>query len=267
MMRDPWYVKALIALLTLVASACSVAPLPLPTPTATVPAPRTPVPTVTPAPSLAPSDTPAPSLTPAPQTATATPATATVLSPSGGDLLFEFTFDSAGIWGVGETESHTIAVAGGAMNVTLKQADRFALTFAGRRASDFYAEVSAVATGCGQDDSYGLLFRFVDDDNFYYFGLGCGARFRVRHRQDGKWNELVQWTPAEAIRAGDGVENRLGVRAAGDAFQFFANGAYLGEAADSSFAEGGFGLLAQSSLAAGISAKFDNLQVRGVSNE
>lgn len=255
----------LIGLLSLTVSACSVAPLPLPTPTtaATERAP-TPVPTVTLIPSIAPTERrPEPSATPPsasapPETPTAEPAGA----PTGGALLFEYAFDSAGVWGVEDVESHRIAVAGGVMSITVKQTDWAAWTFAGRKASDFYAEVSAAATNCSQDDSYGMLFRVVDTDNFYLFGLGCGARYRVRHRQDGEWNELVDWTPAEGIDTGDGVENRLGVRAVGDGFRFYVNGTHLADTADSSFVEGQFGLFAQSSLAAGLSANFDNLQVR-----
>ena len=258
-----WGVRPALAILALALAACNVAPLPLPTPTVAPTVARTPVPTLTPLPP--PSDTPEPPLAtpePSPTEPTATPTAGGLTEPGGGDLLFEDLFASAGIWGVGDAEAYTIEASGGTLNITLKQADRWALTFAGRRVADFYAEISATAAGCGADDSYGLLYRFVDASNFYYFGLGCGARYRVRRYQAGEWKELIDWTPAAAILAGDAEENRLAVRALGGRFYFFANDEYLGEATDNSFAEGHFGVFAQSSAAGGLAARFDNLQVR-----
>ncbi|MBI3360892.1 MAG: hypothetical protein HY023_07260 [Chloroflexi bacterium] len=254
-MRAGW--GPLVGLLSLALVGCGLVPPSLPTPppvAATIRA-RTPVPTFTPAP---PTETFAPSATPqAAAISTADPA-----HPPAGELLFEYTFDSAGNWGVGEDEASRIAAAGGVLNITLKRADWTTWTFAGRKAGGFYAEVSADVATCGQDDSYGLLFRVVDANNFYLFGLGCDARYRVRHRQDGEWNALVDWTPTPAIRAGGGARNLLAVRALGDEFKFFVNGEYLGSASDSSFAEGTFGLFAQAGLDAGLSVDFDNLRVR-----
>jgi hypothetical protein len=261
----------LAALLSgLALSACTLAPLPLPTPTPEPTLARTPVPTLTPAPPQAPSRSPtapAPTDTPEPEptgpTPTATAEPGVSPEPVGGDLLASFDFSSPGIWGVDETDEYTIAVAGGTMNITVKQPDRWTLTIAGIQADDFLAEVTATVSACSADDSYGLLFRLVDASNFYYFGLGCGARYRVRQYQDGVWHELVEWTAAEeAFLTGEGAENRLAVRAVGDRFQFFANDQYLGDASDSSFAVGRFGLFVSSSTAGGIAAKFDNLQVR-----
>jgi hypothetical protein len=251
--------------LSLALAACSVAPLPLPTPTPTPTVERSPVPTLTPPPP--PSETPAPSATPAPSETAPPSPTATVgafTEPGGGDLLFEDPFNSAGIWGVGEAEDYAIAAEGGTMNLTVKLPDRWTLTFAGRYLFDFYAEVTATAAVCNGDDSYGLLYRFVDASNFYYFGLGCGARYRVRHYQDGEWKELVEWTAAEVVASGQGEngERRMAVRAVGSQFYFFANGEYLGEASDSTLDEGQFGLLAQASAAGGLAVKFDDLQVR-----
>lgn len=243
----------LIALLSLALAGCGLAPT-FPTPAATV-RPRTPVPTISPAP-------PTPTIAPSARPQAAPTSTTDPAHLPAGDVLFEYTFDAAGNWGVGEDDASRIAVSGGVLTIAIKRSDWTTWTFAGRQAADFYAEASTEVAACGQDDSYGMIFRVVNADNFYLFGLACDARYRVRHRQDGEWNVLTDWTPSTAIQAGPGAHNLLAVRAMGDEFQFFANGEFLGGAVDSSFAEGKFGLFAQSGLAAGVSVNFDNLQVR-----
>jgi hypothetical protein len=234
---------------------------------------RTPVPTLPPEPTLAP--TPEPTATPetepteepepTSENPTPTPQAEPVAGPAGGAVIAEFTFTDAGIWGVGETEEFAIAAADGTLNILVKRPDRYALTYAGLEIGDFLADVNTTVSHCTADDSYGLLFRFLDASNFYYFGLGCSARFRVRHLQDGQWNELIFWTASDAVQAGEGAENRLAVRAVDDRFEFYANDRYLAAASDSSFAEGQVGLFASASAAGGVMARFDNLQVREAS--
>jgi hypothetical protein len=251
-----------LALASLALAGCSVAPLPLPTPTAAPTAERTAVPTLTPPPppsaTLPPSPTPAPSDTAPPPSPTAD----TLVEPGGGELLFEEPFNAAGTWGVEDTETHAIAVADGALRITIKAADWRAFALSSRLA-DFYLEVTATAADCGGEDSYGVLYRYVDADNFYYFGLGCGARYRARHYQDGEWKELINWTQADVVASGEGEngERVLGLRAVGERFYFFANGQFLAEAADSALADGRLALLANSSPEAGLSVAFDDLRV------
>jgi hypothetical protein len=224
---------------------------------------RSPVPTTTPLPP--PSATPEPTATPAPSATPEPPSPTpnTFNEPGGGALVFEDLFNSAGIWGVEDTEAHTIAVAGGALTITVKQADRWALTLAGRQARDFYAEVTASATNCGGDDSYGLLFRLVDAANFYYFGLGCGGRYRLRGYVGGEWRELVEWTQADTVAsaAAEDGSRKLAVRAVDDRLYFFANDIYLGEASDGALGVGTFGLFAHSTPLAGLAVRFDDLRV------
>jgi hypothetical protein len=81
----------------------------------------------------------------------------------------------------------------------------------------------------------------------------------------GTLTPLQDWTASDAIQAGGGAANALGVRAAGSALEVWANGQPLLRVSDDAYPEGGFGLYAGSGNSATYTAVFDDLQVWEVS--
>ena len=204
---------------------------------------------------------------PAPASATPGAPTSTPAATAGapvplGPVMFAEDFSRPGGWATSEDEHSRIAVADGKLAITLKTQDRFTLVYnISRRGRDFYASVVGTAAACLFRDRYGLLFRVRDARNYYQFEMDCDGRYRLAKVEGGALTPLRDWTADAAIRKGEGATNELGVRAAGNVLQVFANGQPLLRVTDSAYDEGSFGLYAGSGLSGAYTAAFDDLRV------
>lgn len=192
-------------------------------------------------------------------------ATTTLASVAVGELIFRDTFDSAGPWSVGETDSSNVSVVGGVMSFTQKTPGSFSIRIVGKQGENFYAEVSgALADRCASGDRYGLMFRAQNPSNYYAFQIDCDGRYRLMRYVDDAATAIVDWTPSSAIQRGTQAVNTLAVTAQGDSFLLAINGAPLTTAADSAFASGRFGLMVGANITQNFTVVFDNLQANKV---
>jgi hypothetical protein len=105
--------------------------------------------------------------------------------------------------------------------------------------------------------AYGLLFRYKDVNNFYYFMVDDSGFFRLGKRFSGEWIDLIEWTYSESIFSGEAF-NHLGVMMTGDELVAFINNEVAGSVIDTSFQLGDVGLIAQSAGdQEGMHAEFD----------
>lgn len=115
---------------------------------------------------------------------------------------------------------------------------------------DMYVEMTVATGKCAGKDAYGIIFRvpvLKDADQGYLFSVSCDGQFRLT-----KWNGkagdkgtstiLMNWKASNAIITGEGKYNRLGAYVSGNKITLFANGIKLGEATDSTFDKGNFGV-------------------------
>jgi hypothetical protein len=107
------------------------------------------------------------------------------------------------------------------------------------------------------EGAYGLVFRYQDVSNFYYFMVDDAGYFRLGKRMAGEWIDLMSWTASEIILGGEEL-NSLGVTTSGNELVVFINSQVVGTVSDDSFHEGSVGMLAQSTLEMGeMHAAFD----------
>lgn len=132
---------------------------------------------------------------------------------------------------------------------------------AGLNAADLLVEADVRRDAGAYNATYGLLVRFVDNDNYYYFGISGAGTYSFWRVVNGEWTRLIDWTAAEAIDPAEGETNRLGVLAQGDRFLLLVNDVPLAEATDGAFAGGGVGLYAGVYEEAGLDVTFDNMDV------
>jgi serine/threonine-protein kinase len=111
---------------------------------------------------------------------------------------------------------------------------------------------------------YGLIFRWRDEDNFYYLGVSDEQQYGFFRKAGGEWATLTDWTASDAIRAGQ--VNRLTVLGEGARFRFFINGVQVGEAEDGALRAPGIVGLAVELYNAGDRAvfEFDNFEARSL---
>jgi hypothetical protein len=108
----------------------------------------------------------------------------------------------------------------------------------------------------------GLIFWYVDVNNFYVFELAPNGMASVWRRQRGKWLAQVDWRAAEGANKGDGAINELRVTTVGSDATFYVNG-NLFEQLEGSTPENGqqIGIFAASPPAGPARFGFDNLKV------
>lgn len=179
----------------------------------------------------------------------------------GGDLLFSDDFSQNQVWNIGDLPDQMTSLQEGALQFSIKRADRFGILFnTSRRASNFEAVVHArPQTACATRDRYGLLFRVQDAANYYQFEVDCDGRYRLALIRAGILMPLQDWTSHPAIVPAG--ENGLYVRAAGNTIQLGVNNILVDTITEATLAEGGFGFYAGSGLRAGFTVFFDDLQV------
>ncbi len=184
--------------------------------------------------------------------------------PAGSDQVgfFAEDFSNASLdWRTGEGEYSDKAIDGGEYLFVLKEPDRSEwVTVPREKFDDFVVESDVRALAGTADSRYGLIFRKVDNDNFYYFRINGDGQYQVRKRVDGAWQavEEMDWTSSPALNTGSAT-NRLRIEAVGPNFTFYANDERLTSVEDDSFALGQLGFIVQSTEASGpVTAAFDN---------
>ena len=108
----------------------------------------------------------------------------------------------------------------------------------------------------------GLVFWYVDVNNFYVFELAPNGKASVWRRQRGKWLAQVNWKAVEGANLGDGAINELRGTTIGSQATFSVNGAEFAQLTGSPPDSGQqVGIFAASPPSAAASFGFDNLKV------
>jgi hypothetical protein len=137
-------------------------------------------------------------------------------------------------------------------------------TFTNPQSGRVYAEVTAINGDCIYEDSVGMVIRVQQDKSptGYALEFSCDGSYRLRlHRGPSKSpQELIEWTPSEAINAGPFASNRMGLWGYDGKFYLFANGQMIGEYydADYPYTYGYFALYVRASDTFDLTASFDN---------
>lgn len=159
-----------------------------------------------------------------------------------------------------------------------------------RKFSDMDLRVTARVIDGPDDNQYGVVFRYRDQDNYYAFFISADGYYSLVKRENGALRDISTWGMSEAIVTGKAA-NHIRIVAKGDSFSFFVNGKPMplclaGENAfsmwnpltgacetsdpittyrDSDFPQGGIALAAGSSidLSAPVVIAFDDLTIIG----
>ncbi len=123
--------------------------------------------------------------------------------------------------------------------------------------ADFTLESQARFVEGPQAWTYGLIFRFKDENNFYLFLVGYNGDYVIDKKVDGEWHRLQDWTISPALHASQA--NRLRVTCQGNQISVFANDILLTTVIDDSFDTGSVGLYIQGRT--GIHVAYQYLKV------
>ena len=125
---------------------------------------------------------------------------------------------------------------------------------------DFYisAELSQSDHAVGEQ---GILFRVVDNQNFYFFSFcGNSQEFHAGRRVDGEWFTLIACTESDLISTSK--PNKLAVVGQGNQFLLLINDQLVSEMIDSSHQIGRFGVVIEMDAEDTNTYTFHNFEVR-----
>ena len=137
---------------------------------------------------------------------------------------------------------YTAGVRRGRFEIAVHKPSCFAWSTVPYRYRDFVLEGRLSIDSHNGHSAAGLLFRLVNDENFYYFLLSNRGHFRLDVVFNRNPFHLIEWTPLPA--AGPGPWD-LRVLGRGDRFAFFLDDEWIAEVTDDTIPVGAFGFGAQ----------------------
>ena len=181
-----------------------------------------------------------------------------------GDPALEDSFSrNTGQWNIDGGSDALSYISRGRLSVQVPEEELFRwVTLDNDEAfKDFYVEIDATHIDGPTDGMMGIMFRYVDADNFYALLADAEGYFAVLAYVDGELDRLVDWTETGALNTGEGAENRLAVLASGREIVVLANDEELERVQDRSFAEGEIALIAGTNTDGELEAAFDNFSL------
>ncbi len=128
--------------------------------------------------------------------------------------------------------------------------------------SDIHIEIDATKVGGPDDNYFGLICRYQDRDNFYFFLLSSDgyAGIGMYLNDEIQFLSGEQFNQTEAINQGNAT-NRISADCIGDQLTLYANGEQVATATDSTFSSGYVGVIARANADPGVDILFDNISV------
>jgi hypothetical protein len=165
-------------------------------------------------------------------------------------------------WKTASDSAIKISQQDGALHFTINDLDTIAWsTPKDKRFGDFMLDVDATQVDGPNDNTYGVIFRYQDDRNFYRLDISGDGYFAVFKRKDGVWDKVQDYLETAAVKQGNAT-NHLQVIAKGNQFAFNVNGQAVKTFSDKDFPNGNVGVTAGTLFDnAGVHIAFDNLQV------
>jgi len=175
-------------------------------------------------------------------------------------LLFDDFSDPTSGWDEGVDEESTRGYRDGTYFINVSATDWMRWEVWGDNFDDFALQVDAQQIAGDKDNAYGVLFRYVDGDNFYRFALSGDSYFSLFKQEQGEWIKVVDWRESVYINP-IGEMNHLKVVCQGNQITLYANDRELTSVTDDSFEQGDVGMFAVAYDVPQVEAVFDNLWV------
>jgi len=186
------------------------------------------------------------------------------LPEEAGVLLFQDDFSSTNSgWDRSKAETYVTDYDNGAYRIEVFQKNHEAWALPGLNFSDVIIEVSATKTNGPEDNVFGILCRYRDPQNFYFFLISSDGYAGIGLYHDGKRTLLSgdSLLPSEAIVQASAT-NTLKVQCVEDTLTLDVNGSLVYEVQSNTLKNGDVGLIAGTYEHSGIIVLFDNFSVR-----
>lgn len=126
---------------------------------------------------------------------------------------------------------------------------------------DVRVEVDATKVGGSDNNDFGVICRYQDPENYYFFIVSSDGYYGIGRFFQGK-QELIgvdAMPPSEVIKKGNAT-NHLRADCIGSKLSLYVNNQFLTQVEDTAFTSGDVGLLAGSLDSPGVDIHFDNFK-------
>lgn len=210
-------------------------------------------------------------------TTTATPTSIPVTNPTSvpnanptsgstsGNILYQDNFrDPNSGWAHHQTANSTMDYVSGGYHIDVTTTDLMAFATSGQSfQSNVSIEVDAAKTA-GPDDNYlGIICRYQDTDNFYFFAISSDGYAGIAMYKANSMSVLSgsSFESSSAVNQG-AATNHIRADCIGDTLTLYVNGTQVYSVTDSTFGSGGdAGLLARANSTSGVDILFSNFVV------
>jgi len=185
------------------------------------------------------------------------------LPSSTGDVLFQDDFSRpASGWDRDRNQAYRSDYVDGVYRIEILEAETTAWSNPGLVFGDVRIEVDAGKAAGSDDNAYGVLCRYQDPGNYYFFLISSDGFAGIGARREGAAVLLSgdAMLPSEPIELGAGP-NHIRADCAGSRLSLFVNGVPVVEVDATDWAEGDVGVIAASLAGPGAVIDFDNFSV------
>ncbi|MCP4538139.1 MAG: hypothetical protein GY832_13440 [Chloroflexi bacterium] len=175
--------------------------------------------------------------------------------------------DSDSGWGTDQREEFIRGYEGGEYFIELRESNWFAWAYPSVQIDDVNVTTDAYLASGSRDGHFGVLCRYVDEDNFYYFAISADGYYGIFRRENGgNLQALVGdgkgMLSSPVIQTG-GRTNTIRAVCHGNDLSLYVNDELLERVSDDAHTQGNVGLGAGSGTAGDSRVQFDNLSVTG----
>lgn len=199
-----------------------------------------------------------------PQSGFVSPAPPTLPPAQSVGVLFEDDFSTrdAG-WPSSRDEDGIVDYDQGGYRIRVDKTNWLFWATAGLTFSDVSVEVEATRIGGPEVNEFGVICRYVDEDNFYYFVITSDGFYAIFRYVDNESDfiGMNDYRPTDAVNQG-AATNRIRAVCQGDTLRLFVNDQLVADVQDGAHAAGDIGLIAGTFDEPGTDVLFDNLVVR-----
>jgi hypothetical protein len=206
--------------------------------------------------------TPTPTSTPT-NTPTNTPTFTPTFTPTPEWLYFDDFEDEDSGWSIIENTSVLREYYDGGYRIMIKVAGIFGWSLIPDKEdySDVRIEVDAYRLDGPDENDFGILCRYQDNNNFYAMEIGSAGYALIYKFEDGDYEGLSD----DHFEDVDGIDpddwNHIVAICSGESLELYVNGELVASAYDSSFSDGEVALVAGNGDESGADILFDNLYV------
>lgn len=168
-------------------------------------------------------------------------------------------------WAVFSRPGGAAALENAAMRLTVSQPGQMWWSNPGREFADVVISAEARQVDGSNDNAYGLICRYQNEENFYVFLVSGDGYYTIAKYQSGTENVIYlteggQFQPSDVINIGV-ASNELRATCAGPQLSLEVNGVPLVSVTDPTFVTGDIGVAAGTLAGGNTVIEFDNVQV------